>query len=155
MPNYKVPGPCSVTFGGKALGKTKTGILLRIRTPWAPMVTEENSEEPSDYRFAGKSGQIEAQFVDMAKIHVSGLMTLLTNAAQGTPGDLASDKQQTLSILDRHAQSWICKAVFAAPNDLQLSVNSEIIIPIIWNIVPVIGDPSNTVILFSTIPNYV
>lgn len=153
MPDYKVPGPCSIHFITD-LGKTKAGVILRCRLPWAPIVTEENADEPADFRFAGKSCQVEAQLVDMAKLKASTIMSYLTVAKDQVPGQLASESITPLTITDRTGKIWKAKnAVLTAPGDVLLAVTSEIIVPVIWNIVPQIT--ADGVVLFEQIPDYV
>ena len=64
--DFRVPGPCKVSYGGEDCGYTKGGITIRTTTNWKPIITDEFGTEPADFIFAGKSLTIDLVLVDTA-----------------------------------------------------------------------------------------
>ena len=155
---FRVPGPCTVWFGGKSLGISKAGINIRIRTTWTPVTDDEHGTEPVDFIFTGKAAQVEAVTLDTTLIKAAGIWDayggLLMGVTEGlyAIGAKASALSQALSIVERQASyTWAAlRAVPIDPDQLALSSTSELLVPVTFLIVP---DANGK--LFSTFPSYI
>jgi len=154
---FRVPGPCTVYFGGVSLGISKAGVNIRIRTTWTPVTDDEHGTEPADFIFTGKAAQVEVVGLDTTLIKAAniwgdygGLLMGVTNSLYAI-GAKASALSKAFSIVERQASyTWTAlRAVPTDPDQMTLASTVELQIPVTFLIVP---DANGK--LFSTFPSY-
>lgn len=155
MSTFKVPGPCTVDWGGADCGKTKEGLIINIRTNFIPVIDDEHGAEPADYIFGGKSATVECGFIDTsaALAVVNGIGDISSDGAGTlTIGKLAiSDSvAKTLTITDRDGNTWVAaQAIPMDPSGIPLQSTKEIVLPTVFLLLP---DANGQI--FSTLPSY-
>lgn len=157
---FRVPGPCTIQFGGVPLGVSKAGITIRCRTSWSPITDDEHGTEPADFIFTGKSAQVEVASLDVVALESANLFhayggLLASGGAAGmtaTIGGLASALSAQLDIIERGGiYTWVALgAVPLDPDSILLASTSELQLPVTFLIVPDANEK-----LFSTIPAYI
>lgn len=154
---FKVPGPCDISFAGNSLGKTREGIRFTIRTEWNPLRSDWAGGSPADFTYGGKSVVVEATLQDMEKVvkarkgnaFFPGL--LFGGFGNAAVGSLASEVGKDLFIFDRYGKTWHAPtAVMTGPTNLNLLSTEELGFPCIWYIVAY----DNLGSYFSTLPDY-
>ncbi len=163
MSVFRVPGPCTIKFGTApspvSIGISKTGVVIRTRTSWAPITDDAHGTEPADYVYTGRSAQVDVVGVDPAQLKITnlwhdygGLLGSGGAAGLATIGALAYALGKQLSIVER-GDVFTWTALVCVPLDpdlLGLVSTSELTVPITFLIVPDVNGK-----LFSTIPSYI
>lgn len=162
MSVFRVPGPCTIKFGTApspvSLGVSKSGVIIRSRTAWAPVTDDAHGTEPADYIYTGKSAQVEVVGIDPAQLKVAnpfhaygGLLGSGGAAGLATIGALAYAIGKQLSIVER-GEVYTWTALVCVPLDpdiLGLASTTELTVPITFLVVPDVNGK-----LFSTLPSY-
>lgn len=161
---YRVPGPCTVKFGPTgapvSLGISKSGVILRTRCTWTPILDDAHGTEPADFIFTGKSCQVEVAGLDTAQLKTCNIFhdyggILGSGGAAGLPGTIGARAYvlgKQLSIVER-GDSYVWTALKAVPVDpdaLALVSTVELAVPVVFLVVPDINGK-----LFSTLPSYI
>lgn len=157
MAVWRVPGPCTIKFDNNTLGSSKTGIVIRTRTSWAPVIADAYGTEPADFIFTGKAVQVEAAGLDVSALKAAniwglygGLLMSTTNCLLAI-GALASALGKQLDIVEREG-SFTWTALLSVPLDpdaMALVATTELTLPMTFLIVP---DGNGK--LFSVLPSY-
>ncbi|KKN17427.1 hypothetical protein LCGC14_0965970 [marine sediment metagenome] len=171
MALYHPTGPCTITFAGQVLGKTKAGVNISPKVTWAPVVVDALGAAPAGYIYSGKSCVVDMTLVEF---NVSGNVGFqkfldawlpggLLGHLQGVAGDpcLVGETARTCKGADSGgdgitrtlniyeevaAKNWTSAIAFMLdPAELLLAATSEQIIPVSFVIIP--DDTTN--LLFS------
>ncbi len=172
MPAFHPTGPCTITFAGKILGKTKAGVVIRPKVTWAPVIVDALGAAPAGYIYAGKSCVVEALLTEFNEAGSEGFHELLNEwlpggllgqlkGASGDPcliGETARTATgfgggegpgitRTLNIYEEvAAKNWTSEIAFLLdPAELLLNATSEQVVPVSFVIIP--DDDTN--LLFS------
>ncbi len=151
--SYRVPGPCTIEFGGADIGVTKSGVIFRPNTSLVPITDDRRGAAPGTYLFGGKSCVIEIigmNFSDIedADIWDGGALQLGANGV----GSLASTGAKSLVIVERDTIStWTCNAFPTDPRELNMKSTQEMNLPLLFVVVM----DQATGKLFSTVPAYI
>ncbi len=172
MALYHPTGPCTITFDGKVLGKTKAGVTIRPKITWAPVVVDALGAAPAGYIYAGKSCAVEAVFTEFNETGSEGFHELLHEwlpggllgylqgisgdpcligetalTATGFGGGEGPGITRTLNIYEEiAAKNWTSAIAFMLdPAEFLLAATSEQNMPVTFIIIP--DDTTN--LLFS------
>lgn len=173
MALYHPTGPCTITFDGQVLGKTKAGVAIRPKITWAPVVVDKLGAAPVGYIYAGKSCIVEAVLTEFNESGSEGFQELLNEwfpggllgqlqgvsgdpcligetarTAKGYGGGGGGGITRTLNIYEEVAgKNWTSAIAFLLdPAELLLASTSEQNVPVIFVIIP----DDSTGLLFST-----
>lgn len=159
---YHPTGPCTITFDGRVLGKTKAGVTIRPKVTWLPVVVDKLGAAPAGHIYAGKSCVIEAVLTEYNVSGDEGFQKLLNDwlpggllgHLQGASGDpcLIGETARTaggfggggagicrtLNIYEEvAAKNWTTNIAFILdPAELLLAATSEQNVPVIFVIIP-------------------
>ncbi len=171
MAAYHPTGPCTITFDGQVLGKTKAGVNIRPKVTWAPVIVDALGAAPVGYIYAGKSCVVDMSLVEFNVSGSAGFQEFLDawlpggilGHLQGAAGDPCligetaltcggfggggSGITRTLNIYEEVAKkNWTSEIAFMLdPAELLLAATSEQNIPVSFVIIP--DDTTN--LLFS------
>ncbi len=172
MAEYHPTGPCTITFDGQVLGKTKAGVNIRPKVTWAPVIVDALGAAPVGYIYAGKSCVVDMSLVEFNVSGSVGFQEFLDawlpggilghlQGASGDPcligetartctgfgGGLGPGITRTLNIYEEvAAKNWTSEIAFMLdPAELLLAATSEQNIPASFVIIP--NDTTN--LLFS------
>lgn len=77
MAAYHPTGPCTITFHGRTLGKTKEGVIIRPKVTWIPVVVDKLGAAPAGHIYAGKSCIVEMLLAEFNESGSAGFQELL------------------------------------------------------------------------------
>ncbi len=83
MAAYHPTGPCTITFHGVTLGKTKAAVNIRPKVTWAPVVVDKLGAAPVGYIYAGQSCVVEALLTEFNVAGSEGFQELLNTWLPG------------------------------------------------------------------------
>ena len=157
--NYRVPGPCTVTWDAASLGTCRDGITITPQDMWQNIVDDKHGTEPASAIFAGKACIVSLLGLDPPTIKaadtaksmwadIGGLFNLLNSAV----GKLASSIAEPLIVTERDGSTtWQANlACPVDPEDLLLASTQELQIPLMYLILP-----DENMQLFQTVPAYI
>lgn len=172
MSKYHPTGPCTITFDGQTLGKTKAGVIIRPKMTWTPVIVDKLGAAPVGYIYSGKSCTVEAVLTEYNVSGSAGFQKFLNSWVpggllgylSGVAGDpcLIGETARTalgysgsgtgicktLNIHEEVAdKDWTSAIAFLLdPAELLLAATSEQNVPVTFIIIP----DDNTNLLFST-----
>ncbi len=172
MAAYHPTGPCTITFAGVVLGKTKAGVNIRPKITWAPVIVDALGAAPIGYIYAGKSCVVDCMLVEFNESGSVGFQGILdewipggllgqlqgasgdpcligetARTATGFGGGSGPGITRTLNIHEEVAdKDWTSEIAFLLdPAELLLAATSEQNVPVSFIIIP--DDDTN--LLFS------
>jgi len=149
---FRVPGPCTVAWGGNNLGVTKAGVIIRTTPNWVPITDDAHGAEPADYLWAGKTITVECIGLHEDLITTANPFVVAFGNTAVVGEHLGQDisPQLALTITERDGSSiWSALNTEVLPPELLLSSTQELQIPLTFLILP---DANGK--LFDTVPSY-
>jgi len=149
---FRVPGPCTILWGGSDIGVTKAGIVIRTVPNWIPITDDAHGAEPADYIYAGKI--ITAECLGMYE----DLITI-ANPFDNVFGDGkvvgesigVSSTPRALQITERDGTSiWLADHTEPVPTEMLLAATQELRVPLTFMILL-----DSNGLLFNTVPSYI
>jgi len=149
---FRVPGPCTVTWGGSSAIKTKAGITVRSIPNWVPIIDDEHGAEPADYIWAGRTITVECIGVNVEAGVLSGMFANTFGAGKAV-GEIISGENvlpKALQITERDGSIWLANNTEPLPSALVLAATRELDVPLTFMI---LFDSAGR--LFNSIPSYI
>lgn len=119
---FRVPGPCTVSWGGSSAIKTKAGVIIRSTPNWVPIIDDEHGAEPADFIWAGRVISIECVGVNVDAITTAGLFINSLGAGKNV-GEIISGENLTpksLVVTERDTEYWEALNTEPLPPELAL-----------------------------------
>ncbi len=148
---FRVPGPCTILWGGNDVGVTKAGVVIRSTPNWVPITDDEHGAEPADYIWAGKILTVECLGMHEDLITIADPFVNVLGSGKVVGEHIGVDTTHyALQITERDGSSiWIAAHSEPVPAAMLLAATQELRVPLTFMI---LLDSSGY--LFNTIPSY-
>lgn len=155
---FYVPGPCTITYDTQSFLTTKEGVIIRPRVNWKELVADVTGVAPSGFLENGRGCTVECSLCNFTSTNlaqlsakcVDGLGSVLASS-NGNIGALMSALKAILVITEADASAWTASyAMMLDPTEIPLMATQDLVIPIMFIIIP---DGGND--LFTSIPTYI
>lgn len=146
MATYVIPGPVSLSFGGKTIGNIKNGVRINMQDIVVPINDDAHPQGAADYIFMGRTVTVEvtglmwgdaASLKDVGAVGAGKLNAANAFANVGRLTSSALTNAATLIITQADAKTWEWTyAAMSIVGEMPLSSSQEATMSLQFTIVP-------------------